>query len=470
MRGKVSCIVIIALAAALAVQAAGTVSVETFYSDALGENRSVLVYLPEGYAHVGPELPVVYYLHGSGGAPGSWYLTDFIPVLDDLIASGMIDPMIVIEPDANRCTAPQQWQSQGVTSRVWSFHANSDLLGNNEDYLVEDLVEWVDQSYNTIPDRAGRYLIGRSMGGHGAIRFAMRQPEVFAGASIDAGFMDVLEGYLMSKINYVLALTSGPPYEFSPLNDGFSEDLFNFCAAFTPNMDNPPWFVDFILDENGGIDQAVYQRLAAESPSALVAEYADSGAQPSLDLFLRIGDSDGLSDTFWPVIDALEAHDVPHLLRVFEGDHGSPALETKQAVHFTYFFPIKATAEISPRVADSRLHPQRLRVALELPGDLDAADIDCSTLQLIDIDGNRLDCPIGCAAACEISDVNGNGRDDLSVWLPCDTMTRAAVAGGAVPGDQVTLKVRGELDDGRFFAATDTVTLAVNPAAIATVD
>jgi S-formylglutathione hydrolase FrmB len=467
MRGKVSCIVIVTLAVALAIQAAGTVSVETFYSEALGESRQVLVYLPEGYTHVGPELPVVYFLHGSGGKPGSWYLSDFVPILDDLIADGWIDPMIIVEPDSASCPAPPEWQSQGVTGRVWSFHTNSELFGNNEDYLVEDLVEWVDWSYNTIADRTGRYLIGRSMGGHGAIRFAMRHPEVFAGASIDAGFMEILDGYLMSKITYILALTSGPPYDFSPLNDRYSGETFEFCAAFTPNMDNPPWYVDFILDENGEINQGVYQRLAAESPSALVAEYAGSGEQPSLDLFLRIGDSDGFSATFWPVVDALEAHDVPHLLRVFEGNHDSPPLVTKQAVQLTYFFPIKATAELSPRVADPRLHPQLLRVAVELPGDLDVADIDCSTLTVTGIDGNRLDCPIGCTKTCEISDLNGNGRDDLSVWLHCGRVARAAVDAGAKAGDSIELTIRGELSDGRFFAATDTVTLGAEPNPVA---
>ena len=469
MRGKVSCIVIVALAAALAVQAGGTVSEEVFFSEALGENRTVLVYLPEGYSHAGPEFPVVYYLHGSGGAPGSWYLTDFVPVLDDLIASGMIDPMVVVEPEANRCPVPQQWKSQGMTGQAWHFHANSELLGNHEDYLVEDLVDWVDWNYNTVADRTGRHLIGRSMGGHGAIRLTMRHPEVFAGASIDAGFMEVLDGYLISKLDYVLALTSGPPYEFSPLNDGYSEEVFDFCAAFSPNMDNPPWNVDFILDENGEIDQAVYQRLVAETPSALVAEYASSGAQPPLDLFLRIGDRDGFSVTFWPVVDALEGNDVPHLVRVFEGDHHSPALVTKQAVQLTYFFPIKATAELSPQVADPRLYPQLLRVAVELPGGLDVADIDCSSLTVTGIDGARLDCPIGCTKTCEVSDLNGNGRDDLSVWLPCDRVASAAFSAGAAAGDQIELTIRGELLDGRFFQATDTVTLASDPIT-ATVD
>jgi S-formylglutathione hydrolase FrmB len=458
------------LAAALAVQAGGTAKVESFYSAALGQYRSVLVYVPEGYVPVGPELPVVYYLHGAGGQPGAWYLTDYFPVLDDLIADGIVDPAIFVEPDSVSCLAPQEWQAQGVTGRLWTFHMNSDLLGNNEDYLAEDLVAWVDATYRTAPNREHRFIVARSFGGHGAMRLTMRHPETFGGASIDAGFMEILDDQVMSKLAYVRALTPGPPYEFSPLNDSYSMAVFNFCAAFTANMTNPPWYVDFLLDEDGEVDQGVFQQLAAQSPTALVADYASSAPDYPMDLFLRVGDHDEFADTFWPVIDALETNGVPHLLRVFEGSHWVPDDVSKIAVQMSYFMPIKATAEVSPRVADPRLYPQRLRVAVELPGGLDVADIDCTTLALIDIDGSRLDCPVGCSAACEISDVNGNGRDDLSVWLSSDRLARAATAAGAAAGDEIRLTIRGELDDGRFFQATDTVTLAIEPNAVAAVD
>jgi pimeloyl-ACP methyl ester carboxylesterase len=390
-------------------------------------------------------------------------MTDFLPILDEMIADGLIDPAIIVEPDSGKCLPPIQWQQQGFHDPIFHYQSSSVLLGNNEDYLAEDVVAWIDWNFRTLADRQHRLLIGRSMGGHAAIRLALRHPEVFGGASIDAGFMDILRGYIPPQIIYILAATGGPPYDFSPTNGFLSAQIFAFCAAFTPNMNNPPWYVDFILDANGEIDSSVEQRLLAQSPPALVDQYA--GSEYPLDLFLRIGDRDEYSDTFWTVVDALEANDLPHLVRVFEGGHYTYSVADKLGVHLTYFMPINASAEISPRVADPRIYPRRLRVVLELPGDLDAADIDCSTLQLIDIDGNRLDSPIGFAAACEISDVNGNGRDDLSMWLPCGTMTRAAVAGGAAPGDQIELTVRGELNDGRFFQATDTVTLATEPVA-----
>jgi len=468
MQGKTSGILLALLAVTVTATAGGSATVERFYSEALGGYRSMVVYLPESYQTSGLDYPVIYLLPGGDGGVGSWYLTDFAPVLDDMIAAGLIDPMIVVEPDSNRTSPPQEWIQQGFNDQIFHYHANSELLGNHEDYLVDDLVDWVDWNYRTLADREHRLLIGRSIGGHGAIRLALRHPEVFGGASIDAGFMAVLEGYLPSQIIYVLALTPGPPYIYHPSNDVLSARFFAFCAAFAANMSNPPWYVDFLLDEYGEIDESVRRQMLAQSPPALVEGYA--GSEYPLDLFLRVGDRDNMSNTFWPVIDALEAQEVPHLVRVFEGTHDTPSRLDKLVVHLTYFMPIKASAEISPRVADPRIHPQRLRVAVELPSDLEVEDIDCSTLALIDIDGNRLACPIGCAAVCEISDINGNGRDDLSMWLPCNTTVRAAMAGGAEPGDQIELTVRGELEDGRFFKATDTVTLASGGIAVAELD
>ena len=470
MRGKVIAIVSINLVLPVLVWAGGTETEQTFYSEALGENRTIQVYLPDGYQTSGIRYPVVYFfLHDvwNGTSSFSFHLNDFGPALDDMIADGIIDPLIIVEPNASTTAPPQEWRVQGFNDEwMYHFHSNSELLGHHEDFLVDDLVDWVDWRYRTVGERTSRFIVGSSIGGHGAIRMALRHPDVFGGASIDNGFMAILEGYMMSKMTYIVALTAGPPYDFSPLNDSFSEDAFEFCAAFTPNLSQPPWYVDFILNDDGEIDQGVYQRLLAESPPQLVADY--KGSEYALDLFFRVDEGMSLSQAFWPVVEALAGEGIPHVLRVCDTD--DDPLMKRLEVNLTYLMPIKATAEISPRVADPRLYPRRLRVALELPGDLDVADIDCSTLALIDIDGNRLDCPVGCSAACEVSDVNGNGRDDLSVWLSSDRMARAAVAAGAKAGDEIRLTIRGELEDGRFFQATDTVTLANELDAVAAVD
>ncbi len=468
MHRRIIVTIVVALGSAVAF-AAGTATEQTFFSQALGEERTALVYLPEDYDSSRLDYPVIFFLHGADGGVGSWYLTGFTAILDEMIGGGLIDPVIVVEPDSATCPAPPEWQALGVSDRIFSNHSDSELLGHNETYLAEDLVAWVDTTYRTRADREHRWLFGRSVGGHGAIRLALRHPEIFGGASIDAGFMAVAEGYLPGLLPYLTLFRPGPPYDFAPTNGPKALQVFSICAAFTANLHNPPWYVDFILDDDGTINEEVEQRLLAQSPPALVHAYA--GSEYPLDLFLRIGDTDEFADTFWPVIDALESEGVPHLVRTYAGSHWTPSLGEKLAVHLTYLTPIKASAEISPRVADPRLYPQTLRVVLELPGELDVADVDCATLALIAVGEQKLSSPVPfLGAECEIENANGNGRDDLTAWLPCTAVVEAAVAGGVSPGEQVTLTVRGELSDGRFFRASDSVTLASDPAAVFAVD
>jgi hypothetical protein len=278
-----------------------------------------------------------------------------------------------------------------------------------------------------------------------------------------------LQNFSLYVVSEAQAAGELPSYDFALSNGWFTFMVHAFSSILLPNDNGPPWY-DFPLDSDGKLIDALFQQIFEQDIYAIVEREAANAED--LELYFDVG----LQDNTVPghaenLAAALDGLGWPYVFHTYPGGHGGDDFVLHRIwVHVTHFMPIKATAEISPRVADPRLYPQRLRVAVELPGDLEVDDIDCSTLSLVDIDGSRLDCPIGCSSACEISDVNGNGRDDLSVWLPCDATVRAAIEGGAEPGDQVELTVRGELDDGRFFAATDTVTLGSGLVAVAAVD
>src|SRR5579863_2847827 len=59
-----------------------------------------------------------------------------------------------------------------------SMYSNSVTTGVWEDFVVRDLVSYVDSHYRTIPARESRGLAGHSMGGFGTIRLGMKFPEV----------------------------------------------------------------------------------------------------------------------------------------------------------------------------------------------------------------------------------------------------------------------------------------------------
>ena len=460
MRKRVIGIIVVTLFIVGIAYAGGTVTEQSFFSEALGVDQVALVYLPADYGTSGLDYPVIYFMHGAGGGVGSWYLSALVPSLDEMIGAGIIDPVIVVEPVSLQAPPPIEWQDQGFTDMIWHFHANSELIGNYEDYLAEDVVEWVDSTYRTIASCDHRWLFGSSAGGHGAIRLALRHPDIFSAASIHVGFMAMAEGGL-GYIPVLLNATPGPPYSYAPTDGFFTATFFALSAVFAPNPDNPPWYVDFLLDENGDVDTGVHELLLAHSPTALVHDFADSGL--STKLFFRIGDQDEYSAFFWPVIDALEEEDLPYRLSVYEGTHSNPPLTECLALHLTFLNPIKATLDISPRLADPRLMSGGMRLALELPGDLDVADIDCSTLEVVGIDNIQPEDAIECFGPYEISDINGNGRDDVSVWLPCSSLVCEAFDAGASAFDVISLTVRGELKDGRFFQASGKFVLGIDP-------
>ena len=84
--------------------AAGTLENQTFFSNALGQDKSVQVYLPEGYDPMSPVMyPAIYFLHGAVGDNHTSYGSTLIPALDADIGNGTIKPVIVIKPDGGGC-------------------------------------------------------------------------------------------------------------------------------------------------------------------------------------------------------------------------------------------------------------------------------------------------------------------------------------------------------------------------------
>jgi pimeloyl-ACP methyl ester carboxylesterase len=124
------------------------------------------LYLPDGYeANGDTRYPVLYLLHGSGGDAESW--DEFWPILDTMIADGTIPPVIGVAP---------------ITGN--SYWVDSSAFGAAEAAVIQDLIPHIDASLPTIASREGRGLVGFSMGGFGALRYALAYPETFAAATL----------------------------------------------------------------------------------------------------------------------------------------------------------------------------------------------------------------------------------------------------------------------------------------------
>jgi enterochelin esterase-like enzyme len=153
----------------------GTLTSASAYSAALGESISYEIYLPNGYDASQDRYPTLYLLHGRGDTMQAW--TREKDDLDALITAGAIPPTIVVMPDA-------PWAGRG-SWYVDSQYTGSDYPGRPvETALTHDLVNAIDSTYRTVPDRAARGIGGYSMGGYGAIRYVLAHPDVFSAALV----------------------------------------------------------------------------------------------------------------------------------------------------------------------------------------------------------------------------------------------------------------------------------------------
>jgi len=263
----------------------GTVIDTTFYSQSLDTTRFVKIYLPEGYnPNDVIRYPVIYYLHGFLSNQNSKpFIIDSVSAL---IGNGTIKPVIFVKSDG-RAKPLQSWDLKG------SMYTNSELNGRFEDYIVYDLVDFIDTNYKTIASRDKRCIMGLSMGGGGAMTLALKHPDIYKGLASHSGRLEF--NSINDLIPYVLAQSGGsPPYQYSPDNGFPSQLLFSLASAFSPNLANPPYLVDFILDSSGNKVDSVWAKWLLHNPpkfaNALppdtnLAIYFDCGEQDELLLF-----------------------------------------------------------------------------------------------------------------------------------------------------------------------------------------
>src|SRR5437773_841686 len=133
--------------------------------------RDIAVYLPPSYMKSPKRYPVVYLIAGFTGfglmnLNVSAYSENIQQRLDRLIRTKKIKEMIVVMPDC-------------ITKYGGSQYVNSAATGKYEDYMIKEIVPFIDARFRTIADGASRAIIGKSSGGYGAMWLAMRNPETF---------------------------------------------------------------------------------------------------------------------------------------------------------------------------------------------------------------------------------------------------------------------------------------------------
>ena len=155
---------------------------EVWYNSSLSEmpQRRMMVYLPAGYGTTSKRYPVLYLLHGSGGDEEAWLTCGrAAQIMDNLIAQGQCEPMIVVMPNgiATRAAAPGKDPNnpnQGAQGMDYET-----MMGRIERVFVSDIVTYIDSHYRTIADKNHRAIAGLSLGGLQTIYISANNPTMF---------------------------------------------------------------------------------------------------------------------------------------------------------------------------------------------------------------------------------------------------------------------------------------------------
>lgn len=156
----------------------GTVSKVWYHSPALGMDRRLTVYTPAGYEKGDKSYPVFYLLHGMGGDENSWSeLGRAAQILDNLIASGKAEPMIVVMPNGNVAQEAAPGESSAGLNPP-DIRLPKTMDGTFETVFPE-IVSFVDSTYRTKSDKAHRAIAGLSMGGFHSMNISREYPDMF---------------------------------------------------------------------------------------------------------------------------------------------------------------------------------------------------------------------------------------------------------------------------------------------------
>lgn len=312
----------------------GTLSRTTVHGESLVGNltgdrpdRPVSVYLPPGY-ETSPDrrYPVVYMLHGFTDSDLYWFgwRDHFVNVpaaYERALEAGIVAEMILVMPNA-------------YTAFAGSMYSSSVTTGDWETYVADELVAEIDRRYRTIPDRASRGLTGHSMGGYGAMRIGMKRPDVFGSLYVMSPCCMEARMEVAGSMERAEGITS---FEQLAEADFAVRAVFASAAAWSPNPDRPPFYLDLPTD-GGQARPDVLARWAANAPLVTVHQHV-----PELEAYdaiaLESGAQDrGIAAATRSLSAILDTYAVPHTTEIYDpGDHIS-RVEQRIEGHVLPFF------------------------------------------------------------------------------------------------------------------------------------
>jgi S-formylglutathione hydrolase FrmB len=211
--------------------AAGEIVRAAIPSPALKRTIPVSIYRPTPTPLAGERWPVLYLLHGLGDDETAWPTLGRVrETLDALIAAGAIKPMMVVMPGAGRSWYVDNPDSGGDGAMAAA--------------LSRDLPEAIDRSHPTLACRGGRAVGGLSMGGYGALLYALDRPRSFAAAfSLSGSLFPPMPTDPADRVGRATAMFGaafGAPFDGERFNRW---NLFLKLPAYAADPERTPFYL-----------------------------------------------------------------------------------------------------------------------------------------------------------------------------------------------------------------------------------
>ena len=286
-------------------------------------DRDVFVFLPPSYSkEKSRRYPVVYALHGYSIGAEQWTHEIHVPqAIEGAFALGAKE-MIVVLPDSK-------------TLHNGSMYSSSVTTGDFERFISHDLVAYIDAHYRTIPGRAGRGLVGHSMGGYGATRIGMKHVDVFGALYIMSPccLAPRQGGSANPELDKALEAVKAP--EDSAKLPFFPRAMLASAAAWSPDPKNPPLYLD-LPTKDGQPQPDVLAKWAANAPLAFIDQYVGNLRQYRA-IAIDVGDQDGLKVDAGRLHDVLDKYGIQNSFETYSGTHTSRVADRFQNYVLPFF-------------------------------------------------------------------------------------------------------------------------------------
>ena len=287
--------------------------------------RRFPVYTPPGYdAQAVDRYPVIFGIPGFTGygdlyLQGGMFRQPFNEMLDELIDAGKMQPVIYAMPNC-------------LTYYGGSQYINSSAVGDYEDYMIQELVPFIDANFATTGVRG---IMGGSSGGIGSFTLAAKNPDVFCAFADHSGDSAFEYCYLsevpqfitaIEKYDYDLEKFKAVIHDRTVPKDSSFKIILNMmamAACYSPNPAVEPLGFELPFDiRTGEIRSELWQRWLTFDPVHMVEPYQDNLRRLKL-LYIDCGKR----DQFNLLLGARQLHarlkqfDIDHIYEEYDSDH-----------------------------------------------------------------------------------------------------------------------------------------------------